>query len=226
MGAGVVDLIFVHVPKTAGISFLRTLHDVYGEENCKQVWDLFPYTLQHHGDYTHLIDSPFYQNRAGVRALAKDVFSRQIDARILYGHMPAWMYDTFFPGVPRVVWLRNPEDQVLSRIFHFRKHDILGARGVTPQEMAHHPLFKNNQFWYTGGWLSQFAFVGTVESYEEDLMSLSEKLGWGMVTPYHYHPTGYEEELREECKRDDSFMQYLRYANIHDFALYDYARGL
>lgn len=218
-----VELIFVHVPKCAGISFLHTLEGVYGKENCKQVWDLFPYKLHHHGDYTHIIDSPFYCNRLAFRELADDVFRQPVGARVVHGHMPLWMYDGYFPGVPRVVWLRNPMDQVLSRIFHFRKHKILDAHLVSPREMLDHPLFRNNQFWYTGGMLQQFAFVGIVERYEQCASVLSEQMGWGDPPLYHYHPTEFEEELREECKSDPSFVAHLRHVNVHDFALYDYA---
>lgn len=217
------ELIVIHVPKTAGISFLHTLQGVYGEENCKQVWDLFPYKLHHHGDYAHIIDSPFYQDRLKFRQLADEIFSQYISAKVIHGHMPLWMYDSYFPDVPRVVWLRNPVDQVLSRIFHFRKHKILDAHLVSPREMLDHPLFMNNQFWYTGGMLQQFAFVGIVERYERCMDVLARQIGWGDVPSYHYHPTGFEDELRAECKSDPSFVAHLKRVNVHDFALYDYA---
>lgn len=217
-----VELIVIHIPKTAGISFLHTLQEVYGKENCQQVWDLFPYELHHHGDYTHRVDSPFYQDRAGFMRLVREVFGRPIEAKVLHGHMPMWVYDGFFPHVPRVVWFRNPTNQILSRIFHFRKHKILSAHAKLPADMAEHPLFRNNQFWYTGG--SVPSLSGVVERYEEDLAKISDLLGWGSVTPYHYHPTEWEDGLRNELAGNEAFVSRLREINVHDYALYDYVR--
>jgi len=220
------ELIFIHIPKCGGLSFLHTLQDVYGAENCQQVWDLLPYKLENHGDFTHLIDSPLYEDRAGFMQALHEAFSQPIKAKVLHGHLPLWAYDGYFPGVPRATWLRNPEQQVLSRIFHFRKHQILGAHLVAPELLITDVVFRNNQFWYTGGMVKQFSFVGTVENYTADLKRLASQMGWGDVVAYHDHRTGFEEELRTRCEEDELFMRCLRRANVHDFAQWDYVSGL
>lgn len=216
---GPVELIFIHIPKTAGISFLQTLADVYGPENVRQIWDFLPYDGD--GD-SGIPGSHVFQSHARFRETVMEALSKPIPARVLHGHFHAWMLEDLFPGVPRVTWLRNPIDQVLSRIFHYYKMDLYRARDYSPWEIAAWPLLRNCQFSFTGGYLSQFTY-GVVESYDSDLRAIAGKFGWGEVRPYHLHRTEHREDMRNSLKSDTPFIRKLKEWNARDTALYDWA---
>lgn len=213
------ELIFVHVPKTGGISFWQTLRQVYGEEGGKQIFHLLPYS----GDEVlHRANSDMFLNHWQFRKTVNEHL-RDVDYPAFFGHVPVWILEDVWAGVPRITWMRNPIDQVLSRVFHWRKENIEGARNVCPKELALSPVFRNNQSFYTGDSLKNFAYVGILEHYNECLAEIAGMFGWQGVIPLHDHPTNYEDDMRQALKANAKFCAQLRDANYRDMALYDYA---
>jgi hypothetical protein len=89
-----VEIISVHVHKTAGGTFGRILKQVYGE-------------MQVFGDYQ--------QQEKLENTL--DRLSDQPQARVIHGHFPARKYKEYFPSAKRVIWLRNPIIQFIYGYF-------------------------------------------------------------------------------------------------------------
>ena len=216
-----VELIFTHIPKTAGLSFLHTLNEVYGQKNVRQVWD---YLEEPRNDMALTdIGSPFWSDYAGFRTRLEEQL-KGVKDKVLHGHLPVWFLEDMFPGVPRVTWMREPIEQVLSRVFHYRKESFPIAQEYTPQGLARRPWFRNSQFFYTGGSLRNFAFVGVVERYEEDLKRLAGYLDWPDVEPLHLHRTEYEDDTRLALRSDVDFCEEMRQLNYRDVALYEWAK--
>lgn len=213
------ELIFVHIPKCGGISFWQTLRQVYGKENVRQIFHLLPYS----GDEVlHRANSDMFRHHAQFRHTVNATLEH-VDFPVLFGHIPAWILEDLWPGVPRICWLRRPVDQVLSRVFHWRKENIENARSKTPKELALSPVFRNNQSFYTGDSLKQFAHVGIIEDYDAHLQQIAEMMGWGHVEPWHDHTTNYENDIRKELEEDGEFRALLERINYRDMALYDWA---
>ena len=211
------ELVFIHIPKTAGLSFLHSLNEVYGEENVKQIWDLIPY----HDSILHETDSVFYRDYAHARNVILDSLQSAPDYKVLFGHMPAFVIDGLYPDAKWVTWLRQPVDQVLSRVFHFRKMRINKAHWLSPWSLAKMPLFQNCQFFYTGGSLERFSFVGVLERYEECFRMLCNLMEWGEVKPQHLHVTGFEEDKRANLALTPEFFMDVKRNNLWDFMLYN-----
>ena len=212
-----VELIFTHIPKTAGISFLHTLNELYGQENVQQILEPLPWP-----DCGGLIDpeSMFFRDHARFRSVLKRNIA-DTGARVLFGHMPAWVLEDLFPGVPRITWIRDPLEQVLSRVFHFRKMRLWNAHEWDDVwKLATQPVFRNCQFFYTGGWLSQFAFVGTVEHYDRDLERFCDTFGLPQAIPRHFHKTEFEQGVRNSLRTNPDFCKEILSLNALDCALY------
>lgn len=91
-----VEIISVHVHKTAGATFGRVLKQVYGE-------------LQVYSDYHE-------ENLETI--LAK--LSVQPQVKIIHGHFDARKYRRYFSSSKKIIWLRNPIIQFISGYFFWK----------------------------------------------------------------------------------------------------------
>lgn len=176
-----VDIIVVHIMKTAGVSFLAALRHVYGKVGTS---------------YTYLGDAIRPERNISLHD-TYDVHRRVWRAamgrvgpevRVLQDHMPVHLYAGLFPEARRVVWLRDPIRRIISRYVHFWGPEL----GFDIHEYIAEDRAQNVMMYYTaGGDLKRFFFVGIVEHYEEDLTRLAGMLGW---------PPGYPVVRRNECR--------------------------
>lgn len=153
-----MELISVHVPKTAGTTFGKLLVQIYGEELVRK-------------DYTDLDTREFPS-----------------EVRVVHGHFSVGKYHNLFPEAHRVAWIRHPVAWILSVYHYAKHiarggdtlHRRLHDENLSFLEYASHPLACNP---YTRNYLygcdiDDFYFVGVHEHFREDLGDLSRKLGW------------------------------------------------
>ena len=168
MGIIVVELIAVHVPKTAGATFQSVLKQVYGAENI----------------YYDYLDA------SRPRVYKPNEIPSQI--RVINGHFSISKYESFFPEAKRIIWLRHPIYLLVSLYFYWRylplqKGDdtIVGKLQQSQMgiyEFSEQPELRNILCQNAcGKMLDEFYFVGLQEFFREDLLELKTILSWPEV---------------------------------------------
>lgn len=157
-----IELISVHVPKTAGSQFLEVLKQVY------------------HSDEVIL-------DYSGNGVVPLDQISHR--SKTIHGHFTIAKYNGYFPEAKRIIWLRYPIFQVVSMYF-MQKYIVPELTPGTPNivvdenlsliEYAEIETSRNSvsQYYANGLNLSDFYFVGIQEFYQEDLFELKTMLQW------------------------------------------------
>lgn len=160
-----VELISVHVPKTAGTTFQAILNQVYGEKN-------------------------IYLDYREARPIKYGLLKLPPQIRVIHGHFMPFKYDHLYPKSKKIIWVRNPIHLVISLYFYWL-HMPLGSvekqqkivRDIKSfkiglDEFIEQPEAKNFLSKYSGKLLTNFDFVGVQEFFEEDLTHLTDMLGW------------------------------------------------
>lgn len=164
-----VEIISVHVHKTAGATFGRALKQVYGE-------------MQVFSDY---------QEEKVETNLAR--LSVQPQVKVIHGHFAARKYKGCFSSAKRIIWLRNPIIQFISgyyfwksqpqkEVFFNEEHKYMVENNICLLEFAEmraknfiNPLA---DFYCRDVDLTDFYFVGVQEFFQDDLAELKQLLGW------------------------------------------------
>jgi hypothetical protein len=209
-----IELLSVHIPKTAGTSFRLLLGDVYGTEQVARL-DI---TLR--GKHVRLHDQPYLNT------------SLPNHYSVLHGHFsPQNLYSAFDiePSIPIITWLRHPVDRVLSHYFYLQQqlselmigqHKYLRKIQRTLLEFAADPINQNHAAMYLQGKnIDDYFFVGLVEQYDHDIKQLSTLLGWKDVQIYKENITPRKENRIEIT---NEMREKIEAWNPEDMALYNY----
>jgi len=206
-----VEIISIHVMKTAGVSFHATLRHVYGE-----VVASFEY-----------LDPPLHAIRPRRNVslhdtydIYKSLWHEAMDkvgpeVRVLADHMPVHLYDGLFPRAKRIVWLRDPVHRIISRYVH-RWRPGLGIYEYIAEDRAQNVM----TYFTAGGDLDRFFFVGITERYEEDLTLLAGLLGWPPCYPMRHDNRCRHPELKAKLLADDALIAEIERLNQPDIELY------
>lgn len=163
-----LELISVHVPKTAGASFRKVLATVYSEEGAYQ---------------------PIYSKEEGVESIwSGGVPSIHPRTRAIHGHFPATpMLLKAFPHARVIAWIREPVARIISYYYYWRRtprhgnpaHDEFLDLDLSLLDFAHHPAMRREMLQYFERVkLDDFFFVGLMERFDEDIRELARLLGW------------------------------------------------
>lgn len=204
-----MELISVHVPKTAGTSFWSTLVEVYGVDRIYR-------------DYDYVYERERFETR-----------------RVIHGHFSVAKYHGLFPEARRVTWVRHPVRWIISLYYYekwwprtpinhlqCRLHDD----DLSLLEYAQHPRARDqvSRYFLYGMDLADFFFVGLTEHFADDLKALARRLGWSEVAPHSDNPNplpGYAENLQRHLA-DRPLVRKLEACFEKDMALYERARTL
>lgn len=156
-----IEIISIHVPKTAGTTFGNILQQIYGVD---RVFLDYPWTL------------PIEREES------------QPPFQVIHGHFPASKYQNFPDRVKRIVWMRNPIDRLVSHYFYWKSLPISPQTGELHRYVVENQLglldfakisaMQNHiSKWYIDIDLSQFYFVGIHEFFQADWNQLSTILG-------------------------------------------------
>jgi hypothetical protein len=185
-----LEIISVHVPKTAGITFGNILKQVYGSERI-------------------FLDYPWND--------PVDPVELQNDFQAIHGHFPVSKYQDLPSHIKRIAWMRNPIDRLISHYFYWKHLPISKQSGnlhryvienqVSLLDFAKIPAMINHiSQWYINIDLSEFYFVGIHEFFEEDWTQLSCSLGFPNLQVNHQN-SNRSAEYR-------SFKKSMEYRNI------------
>ncbi|MEG4372248.1 sulfotransferase family 2 domain-containing protein, partial [Microcoleus sp. B4-C5] len=217
-----VEIISVHLPKTAGSTFRQILIQVYGSEQVFCDYFLDGFTEK-------------FESRPVTHAL--ELISPQ--HRVIHGHFPASKYKEYFPEAKWIIWLRNPLGRLIS-YYWFQKgiaptDDSSLVRHIQETQMnifefAELPAIK---YWsapsiISGMKLSDFYFVGIQDFFKEDMEDLKKKLGWSQmeVPVLNENPYPKYQNHLQEMLDDSKLMNNLEHILSADMELYQEALNL
>jgi hypothetical protein len=215
-----LELISIHIPKTAGTSFRNTLKGVYGEEAVIRL-DI--------------------ELEVPVVKINEAVYNdRMLPSwtRVAHGHFTYPLLKKHFdlPGgdIPVITWVRDPVERVISNYYYLGKRlaeeldepskglNILLKMQRTLMEYARDPLSCNRISKYLQGLpLEDFRFVGIQDHYSEDLNYLSRLLDWQNFNEFTHNRTGKSYDQVTPKQRDE-----IRALNDADVRLYEKALEL
>jgi hypothetical protein len=221
--------IFIHIPKTAGITLRYILDAQYDRASHYKI------------DGERIEESV-----AEFRRLPE---SEKKHIRVLTGHMPFGLHEALPQACHYVTLLRDPAERTISHYYfvlreptHYLYHRVTDARmtlgdyllsGVAPE-------LDNGQTRYLSGALDlpfgacnrthlaaakqnlrrHFAALGLVERFDESLLLIRRRLGWGSV--YYI-----SQNVAPDRARAETLTRYEQAAiervNALDYELYDYA---
>ncbi|HRW76651.1 MAG TPA: sulfotransferase family 2 domain-containing protein [Saprospiraceae bacterium] len=214
-----LELISIHIPKTAGTSFRNSLEGVYGKEE--------------------VIRLDIGLVRQEVRVWETIYEEEQLPARtkVVHGHFSYPLLTRHFtidPAVPVITWLRDPVKRVVSNYLYLAKRlaeelkeeerglNILKKMQRSLIEYASYEPSQNRMSKFLEGLdLERMAFVGLVESYDEDLAHLAARLGWEDYPVFHHNRTGKSSDAISAQELD-----LIRSLNQDDIRLYERAQDL
>lgn len=212
-----LQLISLHIPKTAGTSFRHVLEQVYGDRLAK---------LDIRNDQLLLNDRLFLG-----QSLPENI-------HVIHGH---FFYNNLRKAlalegkqIPVITWLRDPVERVISNYYYLSATLARAldeeSRGLNLRNKMQRSLlefaatdFARNRMarFLSGIPLKSLFFVGIVEQYEEDLALLSRKLSWPRIKPQQLNTTG-------KVKMEVSAAERATIADLNreDVALYHEALAL
>jgi len=168
-----IELISIHIPKTAGRSFLSILHSVYGSEHIA------------HFEKTFFPDKSVSEIQQFTSALSGGVL-------VIHGH---FQYKEIKELHRRnnskvIAWLRNPVERVISNYSFFMKRirespddaELDRRKNETLLEYAALENSRNRMTKFMDGLeLNRYFFIGITENFESDVRELASMLNWGSI---------------------------------------------
>lgn len=206
-----IELISIHIPKTAGTAFRHILIEVYGLNG---VLEDYP------PDRIHPPERPI---------------PPQI--KVIHGHFEPSKYRRYFSQAKKVVWLRHPIFRLISEYFFAKTindranliHAQLLENNLNIVEFARIPAMRNFLSRKIEGMnLEEFDFVGIQEFYLQDLRDLKQLLGWKKFQPTIKNSNSYPEyyQCLQEIIGNSDMMNELARLNQQDLKLYQQALTL
>ena len=155
-------ILFIHIPKTAGISFRKGLEEIYSDRLCK--------------DYSDSIFDSWRRREDSMRAVYQNRAALICDYDVIYGNFPVPKYSLLnSDGDDSTLFctlLRDPVDRVISeyRSLTTKPDPQRHAKNMTLTEFAgSYPQRKIYSLFTKGMPLYQFAFIGITEEYTRSL---------------------------------------------------------
>jgi len=210
--AGNLELVSLHIPKTAGTSFRNILKAVYGEENIVR-FDIKIKTRK-----IDIENKPFEKDRLPENIKGIHGHFHYLDL-VEQVNVP--------PSAKWITWLREPSQRVLSNYFYLSERlrdeldeerkglNILAKMQRSLIEFSRDEINRNRMSKFLAGIdLNQFAFIGLQETYEADLERLAGILGWNSYPNLKHNVTAARPMV------DPEVLAEIRELNSDDYKLY------
>jgi len=181
-----VKLVSIHIPKTAGTSFIHSLKKQYGHQKVARI-DI-------NGNRTRINKTPvnkayLYKNTAVIHG--------HFTIDLLHNHL------SLPHNIPAITWLRDPVERVISNYYYLYKRldeelneekkglNILSKMRRSLLEYAQDERNCNRMSKFLKGIdLKDLFFIGIVENYDKDIQELGRKLNWSIPEIVMHNKTG------------------------------------
>jgi hypothetical protein len=196
-------LIFVHIPKTAGTSFRKSLAQIYNNKKFLQDYGQnSPETTKRVLDEVYLKNSPY------------GLLDEHL--KVIGGHFPAKKYINISDLKHVVTFLRDPVMRVISEYRH--KQRMEGFQGSV-LKFAEMPTNRNMIAHYLKTIpIEAVGFIGIAERYEESLESFNRSYGL-KVKVQHLNAALVVKDRNHEIDSED--LQRIAQLNSLDLAIYN-----
>lgn len=218
-----LDLIAVHIPKTAGTTFCNFLLDIYGHEH----------VLERYGKSQLAVER--------IKSISDEQIQNILDSkpeiRAITGHFNSDKYLKIYPSTKMIIWLRDPIKRLISHYYYWQTrkptnllHKTVLDNKLSLLEFARLNEIRNFMSMFVGDHsLEKFFFVGIQEYFDEDLKNLNLKMNWKvqnisptkMINSYPEYKI-----LVKETLGNDLLMSELNSINSQDIQLYKQALEL
>ncbi len=207
-----VELIFLHLPKTGGSSFLEVLKFAYGEEQVRHFERDECLDLKKRGQKISEVIGPEIKVIHGHIRFSeiKDIYKKQKPKLITFLREP----------IARVVsnyywWKNSLKDKPSHPVYH-RRHDSLSTyveSKITQNKMS---------YFLKGSSLKDFSYLGFLHTFEEDVAQIAQIFDWPVAPKFHEKKaSSFLTKPREPLS--DALVKKLRKLNRKDIALYEKA---
>ncbi|MEZ2301800.1 MAG: hypothetical protein ACBR13_08560 [Microcoleus sp.] len=212
-----VELISVHVPKTAGSTF--------GYVVLPQIYS--PHTILYDYDYLP-INTLIQQGKLSTKT------------KVIHGHFPGKKYREHYPNTKMVIWLRNPvislisayyfwmtlnPDYILNKDYRYVVDNKLDFPDFIKLPFTHNII---SSYFAKGMKLTDFYFVGIQEFFMDDLNDIKNNLGWHpfkVQTSNRNSYYNYKEQVMDALN-NQSLVKSIVAFNSGDMELYQEALSL
>lgn len=214
-----VELLSIHIPKTAGTSFYKTLISEYSEKGITRI------------DMNK-------KDRININKIHQDHAYISKGTKVIHGHYTFPQIQsalTISKNIPVITWLRDPVERVISNYYYLSKIlkmeldesrkdlNVLNRMQKTLLEYASVETCRNRMTRFLGGIaLEDLKFIGFVENYSEDLKELSKIMNWKKYEEVKVNTTGSKNkrEVSSEVRAEIASMNQL------DIELYNRAKEI
>jgi len=172
-----MDLISIHIPKTAGTSFRNTLQEEYGANNVKACYK-------------------------GVGAnLTKENIG---NIKCLHGHITPEMFIARFPEAKVITWVRDPLERIKSYYYYnkYTRNDGV-SRGMQKyntfmdwvnSDGSDYMINEISPYLNLDN-IKLFDFIGFVDNYDNELKRLSDMMGWKPLKKFTTNKSNKKENI-------------------------------
>jgi hypothetical protein len=227
-------LFFVHIPKTAGMTFQAVLSQVYDEESFCAVY-------------------PSWEGaKDEIKSMAGNARLRAVAGHFYYGlHLEDEIQPFIENDAQYATFLRDPVHRVVSQYNHVMNsddplHREIFAAHPTLESFLAHPWARDMQVCFLTGWdrvtiksdkraavraanellRDRFAVVGLTERFDESLVLFADAFGWRLPT---YTSTNLASERARQLHVEDlapSLVDRIKNFNQCDIPILEYARSV
>lgn len=209
-----IKLVSIHIPKTGGSSFNEVLNSNYGED---------------HVQYFFREDLIEVKEK---KVSISEKISPEIE--VLHGHFHyKEMKSVIKKDNPKIItWLRDPVERVISN-YHWWHYDInnnpahgIEGRSIEPLEVYITRKETQNKMsrFLDGIKLEDLDFIGFLESFKEDLSSVSTQFNWKELPIAHKKNS--KNFIKQKIEIGDDIRNKIKDLNKKDVKLYEKAQVL